>query len=125
MAASLELHPKGIRVNSIAPGGRTRMNTEAIADKGGVGVPPPPDDGFDLLDPANVSPLVVWLSTPEAADVSGRTFESGFGQIAVANGWTHGPGRSRTDKTWDPAELGPVVRELLAKSPPQATMMGN
>jgi NAD(P)-dependent dehydrogenase (short-subunit alcohol dehydrogenase family) len=125
IAASLELHPKGIRVNAIAPAGRTRMNTDAIADKGGVGVPPPAEEGFDLLDPTNVSPLVVWLSTAEAADVSGRTFESGVGRIAVANGWTHGPGESRTDRPWDPAELGPVVRRLLHEAPPAATMMGN
>jgi NAD(P)-dependent dehydrogenase (short-subunit alcohol dehydrogenase family) len=125
MAASLELHPKGIRVNAIAPGGRTRMNTDAIADKGGVGVPPPPEEGFDLLDPSNVSPLVVWLSSPDAADVSGRTFESGFGRIAVANGWTHGPDASRADGPWEPSELGPVVHKLLVEAPPPATMMGN
>jgi NAD(P)-dependent dehydrogenase (short-subunit alcohol dehydrogenase family) len=125
MAASLELHPRGIRVNAIAPGGRTRMNTDAIADKGGVGVPPPPNEGFDMFDPANVSPLVVWLSLPEAADISGRTFESGFGQVAVANGWTHGPNQSRGDRPWDPGELGPVVRQLLADAPQPATMMGN
>jgi NAD(P)-dependent dehydrogenase (short-subunit alcohol dehydrogenase family) len=125
MAASLELHPKGIRVNAIAPGGRTRMNTDAIADKGGIGVPQPPEEGFDLLDPSNVSPLVVWLSCPEAAEVSGRTFESGFGRIAVANGWTHGPEAARADAPWEPSELGPVVHKLLADAPAPATMLGN
>jgi NAD(P)-dependent dehydrogenase (short-subunit alcohol dehydrogenase family) len=125
IAASLELFPVGIRVNAIAPGGRTRMNTDAIADKGGQGVPPPSGDGFDLFDPANVSPLVVWLSSREAADVSGRTFESGAGRVAIANGWTHGPGEARADRRWDPAELGPIVRRLLAEATPPATMMGN
>jgi NAD(P)-dependent dehydrogenase (short-subunit alcohol dehydrogenase family) len=125
MAASLELFPVGIRVNAIAPGGRTRMNTEAIADKGGQGIPPPSGDGFDLFDPANVSPLVVWLSSSEATDISGRTFESGAGRVAIANGWTHGPGEVRADRRWEPAELGPIVRQLLAEAPPPATMMGN
>jgi NAD(P)-dependent dehydrogenase (short-subunit alcohol dehydrogenase family) len=125
IAASLELFPLGIRVNAIAPGGRTRMNTDAIADKGGQGVPPPSEGVFDLFDPANVSPLVVWLSSPEAADISGRTFESGAGRVAVANGWTHGPGEARDDRRWDPAELGPMVRRLLEEAPPPATMMGN
>jgi NAD(P)-dependent dehydrogenase (short-subunit alcohol dehydrogenase family) len=125
LAASAELFPLGIRVNAIAPGGRTRMNTDAIEDLGAVGVPPPPEEGFDLMDPSNVSPLVVWLSTPEAAGISGRVFESGFGQVGVANGWTHGPSESRTDRSWDPAELGDVVRKLLTEAPSPATMMGN
>jgi NAD(P)-dependent dehydrogenase (short-subunit alcohol dehydrogenase family) len=125
IAASLELFPLGIRVNAIAPGGRTRMNTDAIADKGGQGIPPPSGDGFDLFDPANVSPLVVWLSSPDAADVSGRTFESGAGRVAVANGWTHGPSEAKAGRRWDPAELGPVVRRLLNDAPPPATMIGN
>jgi NAD(P)-dependent dehydrogenase (short-subunit alcohol dehydrogenase family) len=125
IAASLELFPLGIRVNAIAPGGRTRMNTDAITDKGGQGVPPPTEGVFDLFDPANVSPLVVWLSSREAADISGRTFESGAGRVAVANGWTHGPGEARDDRRWDPAELGPIVRQLIDDAPPPATMMGN
>jgi NAD(P)-dependent dehydrogenase (short-subunit alcohol dehydrogenase family) len=125
IAASLELHPKGIRVNAIAPGGRTRMNTDAIIAKGGTGVPPPPEEGFDLMSPDNVSPLVLWLSSPEAADVSGRTFSSGMGRVAVANGWSHGPSEAKVDSAWEPAELGPVVRRLLDAAPPPATMSGN
>jgi NAD(P)-dependent dehydrogenase (short-subunit alcohol dehydrogenase family) len=125
IAVSLELQPLGIRVNAIAPGGRTRMNTDAITDKGGIGVPPPPEQGFDLMSPSNVSPLVVWLSTPAAAHVSGRVFESGMGRIAVANGWTHGPGESRDDRAWDPAELTGIMDKLIAAAPAPATMAGN
>jgi NAD(P)-dependent dehydrogenase (short-subunit alcohol dehydrogenase family) len=124
-AASADLFPLGIRVNGIAPGGRTRMNTEAIEDLGGSGVPPPSGEGFDFMDPSNVTPLVIWLSTAEAADISGRIFESGFGQVAVANGWTHGPSEMRHDRAWDPAELGPVMRRLLDEAPAPATMFGN
>jgi NAD(P)-dependent dehydrogenase (short-subunit alcohol dehydrogenase family) len=125
MVMSATLLDKGIRINAIAPGGRTRMNTDAITDQGGVGVPPPPDEGFDRMDPSNVSPLVVWLSTPEAADVTGRVFESGAGRISVANGWTHGPEAFRDDRAWDPAELGPIVHRLIEEAPPAATMAGN
>jgi hypothetical protein len=66
------------------------------------------------MDPANVSPLVVWLGSAESRDVTGRVFEVEGGIVGVADGWHHGPRRDKGDR-WDPAELGPVVRELLAE----------
>jgi NAD(P)-dependent dehydrogenase (short-subunit alcohol dehydrogenase family) len=121
---SADLFPYGIRVNAIAPGGRTRMNTTALEDVGRQGMPEHTGEGFDLFDPSNVSPLVVWLSSPEAADISGRVFESGGGRVAVANGWTHGPSAFRDDRRWDPAELGATMRKLLAEAPAPQTMAG-
>ena len=73
-----------------------------------------PDAGFDAMDPANVSPLVAWLASPDSADVTGRVFELEGGQLSVADGWHHGPARDKGDR-WDAAELGPVVRALLAE----------
>jgi hypothetical protein len=72
-----------------------------------------PESGFDAMDPANVSPLVVWLGSEESRDVTGRVFEIEGGKVSVADGWHHGPARDRGDR-WAPADLGPVVRELLA-----------
>jgi NAD(P)-dependent dehydrogenase (short-subunit alcohol dehydrogenase family) len=124
IAAANELQQYGITVNAISPGGRTRMwptvSDDAEPDElyGGDDAP------FDPTDPRNVSPLLVWLASEEAADVTGRVFESGVGRIGIANGWTHGPSRSRDDRRWDPAELGPVVRELLAQAPAPQTMAG-
>ena len=75
-----------------------------------------PDSGFDAMDPANVSPLVVWLASPLARHITGRVFEVEGGVISVADGWRHGP---RADKgaRWDPAEIGPVVDKLIAAGP--------
>jgi hypothetical protein len=76
-----------------------------------------PDNGFDPKAPENISPLVVWLGSDKSRDITGRVFEVEGGLIRVAEGWAHGP---QIDKgaRWDPAEVGQVVTDLLAKSRP-------
>ena len=41
----------------------------------------------------------------------------------VAEGWVAGPGQDKGDR-WDPAELGKVVPDLVAKAAPNANMGG-
>jgi len=65
-----ELGRYGITANAIAPAARTRMTEEVFKD-----MMAKPDSGFDAMDPANVSPLVVWLGSPDSKDVTGRVFE--------------------------------------------------
>ena len=60
----LELGRYGVLANAIAPVARTRM-TE------GLGIGGAPDEGFDALDPANISPLVVFLASDESAFTTG------------------------------------------------------
>jgi NAD(P)-dependent dehydrogenase (short-subunit alcohol dehydrogenase family) len=109
LVQAAELGRYGVTANAIAPSARTRMTegvfTEMMAR---------PESGFDAMDPANVSPFVVWLGSTESSDVTGRVFELEGGVVSVADGWHHGPSRDKGDR-WDPAELGPIVRELLAE----------
>jgi NAD(P)-dependent dehydrogenase (short-subunit alcohol dehydrogenase family) len=109
LVQAAELGRYGVTANAIAPSARTRMTegvfTEMMAR---------PESGFDAMDPANVSPLVVWLGSTESSDVTGQVFELEGGVVSVADGWHHGPSRDKGDR-WDPAELGPVVRELIAE----------
>jgi len=110
LVAAAELGRYNITVNAIAPAARTRMTEKVFAETMAK-----PDDGFDAMAPENVSPLVVWLGSAESRDVTGKVFEVEGGLIRVAEGWAHGP---QVDKgaRWDPAELGPVVTDLLAKA---------
>ncbi|MDT5136282.1 MAG: hypothetical protein QOD58_544 [Mycobacterium sp.] len=111
LVGAAELGRYGITVNAIAPAARTRMTEAVFAET----MAAPEDGGFDAMAPENVSPLVVWLGSIESGDVTGKVFEVEAGLIRVAEGWAHGPQIDNGAK-WDPAELGPVVTDLLAKS---------
>lgn len=118
VVAAAELARYGVTVNAIAPSARTRMTEEVFTD-----MMARPDGGFDAMAPDNVSPLVVWLASTESADVTGRVFEVEGGKVSVAQAWRHGP---EVDKgaRWEPAELGPVVADLLAKAPAPEPVYG-
>ena len=111
LVQAAELGRIGVTANALAPAARTRMTEEAFSDM----MAEVDGAAFDAMDPANVSPLVVWLASPESADVTGRVFEAEGGIIGIAEGYSHGP---RFDKgaRWDPAEVGAVVADLLAEA---------
>jgi NAD(P)-dependent dehydrogenase (short-subunit alcohol dehydrogenase family) len=113
---ALELGRYGVTANAIAPVARTRMTED-------LGGPAPEGVVFDALDPANISPLVVWLGSPESKDVSGRVFLVDGDRISVAEGWRRGPTARNDGRRWDPATLGKVVPDLVAQAEPNSTMM--
>ncbi|WP_181773366.1 SDR family oxidoreductase [Amycolatopsis pittospori] len=118
LVSATEFARYGVTVNAIAPAARTRMTEEAFADDMAA-----PDDGFDAMAPENVSPLVVWLGSEESSGVTGRVFEVDGGRVSIAQGWQHGTVRDKGSR-WEPAELGPVVAELLADAPAPEPVYG-
>jgi NAD(P)-dependent dehydrogenase (short-subunit alcohol dehydrogenase family) len=104
-----ELGRYGIRSNCIAPAARTRL-TEATPGLGDVVAAPA--DGFDLWDPANVSPLVAYLATADC-DVTGRTFFVQGGTVRVMEPWSFGE-RLERDGRWTVEELAARVPGLFA-----------
>ena len=115
--AAAELGRYGVTVNAIAPTARTRMTEHLPYQMAAEG-------GFDTQAPENVSPLVVWLGSPESKDVTGQVFMLTGGSITVALNWQRGPA-VKEDKRWDPAELGPVVSDLMAQMPEQIKVLGS
>jgi NAD(P)-dependent dehydrogenase (short-subunit alcohol dehydrogenase family) len=111
LVQAAELGRIGVTANALAPAARTRMTEEAFSEM----MARPGEGEFDAMDPANVSPLVVWLGSAESAEVTGRVFEVEGGIIGLAEGYRHGP---RVDKgaRWDPGEIAPVVEGLLAEA---------
>ncbi len=110
LVAAAELGRYGVTVNAIAPVARTRM-TEGAFDTSAM---PEPEDN---------SPVVAWLASEEAGDVTGRVIEIEGGKVTLENAWAHGPSRDNGSR-WDATQLGPVVRELIAAAPAPEPVYG-
>jgi NAD(P)-dependent dehydrogenase (short-subunit alcohol dehydrogenase family) len=111
--ASRELRRYGITVNAIAPGALTRL-TENLG-------PPMTDERRERMNPRWIAPIAVWLASEESGEVSGRMFEASGAMLAIAEGWRRGPS---VDAISDPAVLGPIVKELVARARKNAGMDG-
>jgi NAD(P)-dependent dehydrogenase (short-subunit alcohol dehydrogenase family) len=118
--AAAELARYGVTVNAINPTARTRMTEQA---RGTDAYRAAPGDDFDFYAPENMAPLVAWLSSPEAAHVTGRVFTVRGGRISVAEGWHAGPAAEQRGG-WDAAELGPVITDLVELAAPNADLFG-
>lgn len=119
LVQAAELGRYGITANALAPAARTRMTEAAFAGKMAKVV-----HGFDVQDPANIAPAVVWLGSSRSSYVTGCVFELEGGRITLEQGWDLGPTVDR-DTRWQPAEIGPAVDRLLAeRKPPRAVWGG-
>lgn len=112
--AAKELANYGVTVNAINPGAQTRLTNKRTEVGPGE---------FDARHPDNVAPLVAWLASAEAAEVTGRVFNVRGGHISVAEGWVMGP---RVDKNerWNAADLGAVVPDLVRAARANSEMTG-
>lgn len=108
LVQAAELGRYGITANALAPSARTRMTEQAFADKMAT-----QGDAFDVMDPANIAPAVVWLGSAESRDVTGCVFELEGGKIMIEDGWREGPVVDKGAR-WQPAEVGAAVEKLLA-----------
>ncbi|MGZ8764352.1 MAG: SDR family oxidoreductase, partial [Acidimicrobiia bacterium] len=111
LVEAAELGPYGVTANAIAPAARTRMTEAVFAETMAK-----PVEGFDVMAPENVAPLVVWLGSTDSKDVTGRVFEVEGGILSFADGWQHGP-KIDKGRRWEPDEVGAAVRDLLAQAP--------
>ncbi len=114
--AAMELARYGVTVNAVAPTALTRLTDDLPAAREMA-------ERVDLA-PEGVSPVVLWLASPAARDVTGRVLSVMGGTIAVAEGWAYGP-EIRSDERWTTERLDDVLPGLLAKAAPNADMTGH
>lgn len=100
--AAQELGRYGVTVNCLAPNARTRMTEEAFGEI-------PAGEGFDAMDPANNSPIVVALCADEAQDLTGQCFFVYGGAVNVLRPWDAGE-LFAADARWDADELLAALR---------------
>jgi NAD(P)-dependent dehydrogenase (short-subunit alcohol dehydrogenase family) len=112
--AAQELAHYGVTVNCIAPNARTRMTEVTFGDL------PKPEEGFDPLDPANMSPIVVALCADEAQDITGQCFFVYGGAVNVLRPWEGGELIASSER-WDAGEF---LAELKARFPAGAAPAG-
>ena len=109
-AVATEMAPYGVTANSIMPGANTRLAqigwrmARAIEAAGG-------DTGaFDPRDPVHVAELGCFLASPEAAGISGQTFQVHGGPIEHVQTW-------RVARTWQRDDRGYTAAELAGELP--------
>jgi NAD(P)-dependent dehydrogenase (short-subunit alcohol dehydrogenase family) len=101
--AARELKKFGVTVNAIAPSAQTRMTEGLRAIT---------DEQRAARDPKWVSPVVTYLASEAAQDITGRVFQAGFGRIAVLEGWRRGAEEAQVA---DPLQAGRLIRAMLPK----------
>jgi NAD(P)-dependent dehydrogenase (short-subunit alcohol dehydrogenase family) len=101
MIAQRELGRYGVKANAIAPAARTRLTlaTPGISDA----ILSAPEEGFDPMDPANVSPFVAYLATADCP-IQGRVFFVAGGGVHLFQPFAIVDSISK-DGTWTVAEL--------------------
>ncbi len=106
-----ELIRYNVKSNTIAPGARTRLT---LATPGLENIMKPVEGSFDQWDPANISPLVAYLSTADCA-FTGETFLVQGGNVTMIESWARGAGVD-SDAKWAVTDLAAALAPLARKS---------
>jgi len=104
---ALELAKYGCTVNTISPGAATRMTIPLME---GRGVKPNLED--PLVGPQQIAPVVTWLATPQAQELTSQIIHVSRGQVAIMQQ----PALIRAFKTehlWTQDDLDRVIPALL------------
>src|SRR5262249_9506965 len=107
-----ELGRYGITVNSISPSAFTRMTEDLRTYT---------EEDKETRSPKWIAPVATWLVSEESREITGRVFQAGNGQFAVAEGWHKGPeSKPILARGWQ----GRTLPDLAKKAPKNAGMNG-
>ncbi len=99
----------GVRVNILAPAAWSRLTSDIF---------PEGQNMEELLSPDKVSPLVVWLGSDEAKEVTGRTFLVAGNNVQLISWQSQTIAiKDNTEEPWSVTEIGEQIRENFEKWP--------
>jgi len=110
--AARELARIGVTVNAVSPTAYTRM-TDNLREY--------TEEDIERRDPRWVSPTIVYLSSAEASDITGRVIQAGNGRVAVCEGWRRG---AEIDQIEDAEAIGPMIRDMISSARMNSGMDG-
>jgi len=112
MVTAMEMRPYGVTVNAIWPEARTRMGKGIFPE-----APEDPNE-FDGYDPANISPLAVYLSSAEAGWLTGQVLYIQGDRVRRMETWRPaGEYHSADGRCLSVAELGNAIPMLYGTMP--------
>ena len=107
-----ELSRYNVKSNSIAPAARTRL-TMATPGLGDRIAEPENKAAFDEWDPANISPLVAYLSSAKC-EFTGETFFVKGGEVTRIRSWERAESIDQDDR-WGVAELTVALNKMASE----------
>jgi NAD(P)-dependent dehydrogenase (short-subunit alcohol dehydrogenase family) len=121
-----EMKKYGVTANAIAPVARTRLTVDATPSTAGLMGGEVKEGEFDMWGPQNISPLVAWLASDDAATCNGQVFRVGGRSVWPMKGWHSAAKVQNPAKAaWDAAELGKAIKAKLAEGITKPETMGD
>jgi hypothetical protein len=106
-----ELERYNVTSNAVAPMARTRMTTQTQSDGVAEMFAEPEEGQFDEMAPENISPLVAYLASDKAQDISGHVFSTRGGKLELLQPWQLANSMD-IGKRWTVEEIDRKIREL-------------
>jgi len=110
-------------VNCVVPVARTRLTTDATPKMIEI-MSKLDESGFDVFNPENIAPMVVFLASDAAKRITGEVFRVVADRVWVFQGWHTYNSISNNGKKFTPQELADRIKsELLKGAPKKETLM--